>query len=103
LDYAYLKTHFRFQLLEKEFKLGKWMFVDQLKFVPLKVYFTVNNDFGYVNAPFNQEKSTLSNEFLWGRGVGLDFLFYYDKLVRFEYSFNHLGQGGLFFSFEFAF
>ena len=103
LDYAYLKTHFRFQFLEKEFKLGKWMFVDQLKFVPLKAYFTINNDFGYVNAPFNQDKSTLSNEFLWGRGVGLDFLFYYDKLVRFEYSFNHLGQSGLFFSFEFAF
>ena len=60
LDYAYLKTHFRFQLLKKEINLGKWMLLKQLQFMPLKAYFTINNDFGYVNAPFNQVKSTLS-------------------------------------------
>jgi len=103
LDYAYLKTHFRFRLMQKEINWGKWVFLQQFRYMPLKIFFTVNNDVGYVNAPFNQAKSTLSNEFLWGRGVGLDILLYYDKLLRFEYSFNHLGERGLFFSFELAF
>lgn len=103
MDYLYLKTHFRIRLLQKEINWGKWVFLQQFRYMPLKVYFTINNDVGYVNAPFNQIKSTLSNEVLWGRGVGLDILLYYDKLLRFEYSFNHLGERGLFFSWELAF
>ena len=103
MDYAYLKTHFRIRLLDKEINWGKWVFLEQFRFMPLKVYFTVNNDVGYVNAPFNGFKSTLSNQWLWGRGVGVDFLLYYNRLLRFEYSFNHLGERGLFFSWDLAF
>jgi len=103
LDYAILKTHFRIRLIKEEINWGKWVFLEQFRHMPLQVYFTVNNDFGYVNAPYNQLKSTLSNEWLYGRGVGLDILLYYDKLLRFEYSFNHLGERGLFFSFDLAF
>lgn len=103
LDYAYLKTHFRIRLLKKEINWGKWVFLEQFRHMPIQAYFTINNDVGYVNAPYNQLKSTLSNEWLYGRGIGLDILLYYDKLLRFEYSFNHLGERGLFFSFDLAF
>ena len=103
MDYLYLKTHFRFRLLQKEINWGKWVFLQQFRFMPIKVFFTINNDVGFVNAPYNQVKSTLSNQILWGRGLGLDILLYYDKLLRFEYSFNHLGERGLFFSWELAF
>jgi len=103
LDYVYLKTHFRIRLLKKDINWGKWVFLQQFRYMPLKIFFTINNDVGYVNAPYNKAKSTLSNEFLWGRGVGIDFLLYYDKLWRFEYSFNNLGERGLFFSWELAF
>lgn len=103
LDFGLLKTHFRFQLLKKDIQWGKWVFLEQFRFMPLKVYFTVNNDVGYVHAPYDGIKSTLSNQWLWGRGVGIDFLFYYNRLLRFEYSFNHLGERGLFFSWDLAF
>jgi len=103
LDFGLLKTHFRFQLLQKDIQWGKWVFLEQFRFMPLKVYFTINNDVGYVNAPYDGLKSTLSNQWLWGRGVGIDFLFYYNRLLRFEYSFNHLGERGLFFSWDLAF
>ena len=102
-DYVYLKTHFRLRLIKQEINWGKWVFLEQFRHMPLQVYFTINNDFGYVNAPFNEVKSPLSNDWLWGRGVGLDILLYFDKLLRFEYSFNHLGERGLFFSFDLAF
>lgn len=103
LDAALLKTHFRIQLFQKDFQWGKWVFLEQFRFMPLSVYFTVNNDIGYVNAPYSGMQSTLSNQWLWGRGVGLDILFYYNRLLRFEYSFNHLGERGLFFSWDLAF
>jgi len=103
LDAALLKTHFRLRLFQKDIQWGKWVFLEQFRFMPLSVYFTINNDVGYVNAPFSGDESTLSNQWLWGRGIGLDILFYYNRLLRFEYSFNHLGERGLFFSWDLAF
>ncbi|MEM9846671.1 MAG: POTRA domain-containing protein [Bacteroidota bacterium] len=103
MDYLYLKTHLVFSLLKKELNLGKWVFLEQFRHMPIQIYFTINSDWGYVNAPYNDSKSTISNEWLWGRGVGIDILMYYDKLMRFEYSFNHLGERGLFFSWDLAF
>jgi len=69
----------------------------------MKLFFTVNNDFAYVNAPFNGERSTFSNRGLWGGGVGLDLVVFYDKIWKFEYSFNHLGETGFYLSWEFSF
>ncbi|MEM9888446.1 MAG: POTRA domain-containing protein [Bacteroidota bacterium] len=103
MDYLYLKTHLVFSLLKKEINFGKWVFLEQFRHMPIQVYFTINSDWGYVNAPYNESKSTLSNQWLWGRGLGIDILMYYDKLMRFEYSFNHLGERGLFFSWDLAF
>lgn len=103
MDYVYAKTHFQFRLFQKEINWGKYMLIPQFRLMPLKVYLAINNDFGYANAPFNGERSTLSNEFLWGRGIGLDFVVFQDKVWQFEYSFNHLGEHGFFLHFEFSF
>jgi len=62
MDYAYAKTHFQFQIFKREINWGKYMFIQQFRLMPLKVYLAINNDFGYANAPFNGERSTLSNE-----------------------------------------
>ena len=103
MDYAYAKTHFQFRIFQKKINWGKYMFVPQFRLMPLKVYIAINNDFGYVNAPYNGKRSTLSNKFLWGRGVGLDFVVFQDKVWQFEYSYNHLGEHGFFLHFEFLF
>ncbi|HFC00477.1 MAG TPA: hypothetical protein ENJ53_06690 [Phaeodactylibacter sp.] len=103
MDYFYTKSHLRFQLFNREINWGKYMFIPQFRLMPVKVYFAINNDIGYANAPFNGERSTLSNQWLWGRGVGLDFVVFHDKIWQFEYSFNHLGEHGFFLHFEFSF
>ena len=103
MDYAYGKTHLQFRIFQKEINWGRYMFIPQFRLMPLKVYLAINNDFGYANAPFNGERSTLSNEFLWGRGIGLDFVVFQDKVWQFEYSYNHLGEHGFFLHFEFSF
>ena len=103
MDYFYAKTHFQFRIFKKEFNWGKYMLIPQFRLMPVKVYLALNNDFGYANAPFNGMNSTLSNEWLWGRGVGLDFVVFQDKVWQFEYSFNNLGEHGFFLHFEFSF
>jgi len=53
-------------------------------------------DSGYVDS--NTEiKSCLSNEFLYSGGIGIDFVTYYDKVLRIEYSMNKFGEHGIFF------
>jgi len=103
MDYALAKTHVRFQIFNKEINWGKYMFIEQFRLMPMKIYFTINNDFAYVNAPYNGERSTFSNRGLWGGGIGLDLVVFYDKIWQFEYSFNHLGERGFFLSWEFSF
>ena len=103
MDYFYAKTHFQYRLFKRQINWGKFMFIRQFRLMPVKVYLAINNDFGYANAPFNSERSTLSNQWLWGRGVGLDLVVFQDKLWQFEYSYNHLGEHGFFLHFELSF
>jgi outer membrane protein assembly factor BamA len=96
LDMAYLKANIRFQLLKKELNFGKWVFIPQFRRMPIKLYLSLNNNIGYANDPFDKENNFLNNRLLWGGGLGLDFVLYYDKVFRIEYSFNHLLENGVF-------
>ena len=41
-----------------------------------------------------------SNQLLYGYGVGLEWIVWYDRMVRFEVSRNHLNEIGFFVSFK---
>ena len=71
--------------------------------LPIKTYLTFNFDTGYVNNPYEKENNKLSNRQLYGGGVGLDIIAYYNMTWRFEYSMNHLGEKGLFFNYSVGF
>jgi outer membrane protein assembly factor BamA len=67
--------------------------------IPFKVYAKTYGDMGYAyNKTFKQ--NSLANRMLYTGGVGIDFLTLYDLAFRFEYSFNQLGQKGLFLHFK---
>lgn len=55
---------------------------------------------GYVtrdsNTPYN---NTLEGNFLYGWGVGLDLVTYYDNIFRLEYTINKFGESGFFLHF----
>ncbi|MFT7589063.1 MAG: outer membrane protein assembly factor BamA [Limisphaerales bacterium] len=63
--------------------------------VPFSFYLKTYSDLGYVydNTGFG---NGLANELLLGGGIGLDVVTFYDWVFRFEYSFNRLGENGLF-------
>ena len=102
-DQTYLfKSLLKFELLKmKEINLKIWPIrkVYQLNRIPFEIYSNVFFDAGYVNdktGSYKQYNNTLVNKLMYSTGVGVDFVTYYDKLLRFDYSFNALGQSGLF-------
>ena len=96
LDMGYLKVTWRYELFNNQINFGKLVPIQAFRAMPLKLYFTLNSDFGYANDPFLHETNFLNNRLLWGGGLGLDLVLYYDKVIQLEYSFNHLLENGLF-------
>ena len=54
------------------------------------------NNYDYPNTKTN----LMDSQLLWGKGVALDYVTYYDKILRIEYSINHLGEKGVFLHFS---
>lgn len=96
MDMGYIKTNTRFKLLENQIKMGRLMPIRQFRSMPIKVFLGLNSDFGYVHEPYYEVNNPLTNRLLWGGGLGLDFVFFYDKVLQIEYSVNHLLEKGLF-------
>lgn len=63
--------------------------------IPFRIYFKMFSDFGYAHNPVNPENS-LTNRMLYTAGGGIDIVSFYDFVLRVDYSFNQLGQNGLF-------
>ncbi|MFH2095927.1 MAG: BamA/TamA family outer membrane protein [Bacteroidota bacterium] len=65
------------------------------------IYLSIFADAGFVN---DRESIAVNNsmagDFLYSWGAGLDFVTYYDKMLRLEYSVNKLGIGGLYLHFQ---
>ena len=66
------------------------------KVLPVKLYLSANNDTGYANDPHYRANNPLTNRLIYGYGLGLDAILYYDKSIRVEWSRNDLGESGFF-------
>ena len=64
------------------------------------IYIGIFSDMGYVFDNQNNSQNSLSNLLQWGNGISLDYVTYYDKLLRIEFSINHLGEKGVFLHFS---
>ena len=99
-DYAFVKNSIRFMFFDKKFEWGKAMFLQAYRTMPVKAFLTANVDAGYVSDRFYSIENSLSNSALIGYGLGLDLVFYYNKLLRFEVTRNHIGQTGFYVHFD---
>ncbi|MDF1673222.1 MAG: BamA/TamA family outer membrane protein [Vicingaceae bacterium] len=93
------KLQLRYALVDnKIFKLRPvpW---DKFNKIPLSIYLGSFFDSGYVSSRVNQQNNFLTNTALYGGGLSLDFVSYYDVVFRMEYSINHLSEHGLYLHF----
>jgi len=92
-DYAYAKTSLRYMLINKVIPTSK---LYGNKNIPFRLFLALNNDVGMIAERHFTAQNPLSEKGLWGRGVGLDLVFFESRAIQFEYSMNHFGEKGLF-------
>ncbi len=99
-NYGLLKTNLKFELLPT--KILKFNFIKTEKFniIHYAIYLNLFIDLGYVYDDEFYQNNTLSNSFQYGTGIGIDFVTYYDIVIRFEYSMNKMKETGFFIHFK---
>lgn len=95
-QYGLLRNNLKYELLNIRIRNIP---IKYLPVIPLRVYPKLFTDFGYgINKyPGN---SFLNNRFLYSVGTGIDIITAYDFKFRVEYTWNHLGEKGLFLHLE---
>jgi outer membrane protein assembly factor BamA len=79
------------------FKVRTFLKSRSYEYIPFRIYAKVYGDFGYAYAKeIQSNKNFLNNRFLYTGGLGIDMLTVHDILLRLEFSFNQLGENGLF-------
>jgi hypothetical protein len=99
-SFALIKNSLKYKLIKQHIVEVKALHrrFSQFSTIPYSVYLTLNGDAGYVEDKFYGKKNSLNNSWQYGYGVGLDFVTYYDIVIRFEYTFNKQNQSGFFIS-----
>ena len=99
-NYWLSKTAIKYELIGKTNFEIPYVKMPQFKKAHYSLYFSVFTDLGYVIDSQNNENNELSNQLLFGRGISLDYVTYYDKMLRIEYGINRLGEKGIFLHFS---
>lgn len=95
--YFLTKNSLRYQLVKPRVYQTEGRFsIKQFNTIPYSLLLNVYFDAGYVEDKFYFKNNPLSNSWQYGYGVGLDFVTYYDIVLRLEYSMNKLNQSGFF-------
>ncbi len=97
------RTTLKKKIFSTDFYAG-FMPIEQFRRIPLSIYLKTYLDMGYArNYEFYEQEglnTRLTNKYLFGTGLGLDFVTFYDAVIRLEYSFNGEKEGGLFLNFK---
>lgn len=91
---GYIKTSLNRELMNFRIRLPRGKGKETMA-VPFRVFGKIYGNTGYVYNPEPGEND-LSNKMLYTGGVGIDIVTLYDVVLKLEWSFNQLGQNGLF-------
>ncbi len=94
-----LKTNIKFEILPRTtFKIN-WIKTTKFSEIFFALYANLFFDMAYVSDIYTSELNPLANQLLYGTGIGLDMLSYYDIVLRLELSINKQKQTGFFINF----
>jgi hypothetical protein len=101
-SYGILKSNLKFAIVPQ--RNGEFPFIKTEKFGKFfyALYSNLFLDMGYVYHPHPDPElqNTLQNDLLLGFGAGIDFVTYYDIVLRFEYSVTRSWEHGFFIHFN---
>lgn len=94
--YGLLRNNLKFTLLPEK-NLPAPAFANRMfGRLGLAIYLNLIGDLGYVSDELYNTANPLNNTWLYGTGLGLDFVSNYDITFRLEGTINHLGEPGIF-------
>jgi len=97
--YGVLKSNIKYELIKKKTHLIPFIKNSKFNKFYYATYLNIFTDFGYVQNNFSGAENSLSNQWLASFGLGLDFLTYYDTVIRLEFSVNKQRESGFFLHF----
>jgi hypothetical protein len=68
---------------------------ETINYIPFRIYGKIYGDAGYVYNP-EPGQNFLNNRMLYSGGVGIDIVTFYDIAIKLEWSFNQIGQNGIY-------
>jgi len=97
INYTYLKTTQKLKILDNNYDFKNYMPVKQLKLLPLRLYISLHADLAYVENRQFYDSNPFTNRLIYGLGLSLDLVAYYNYVFSLEFSVNHTGETGIFF------
>jgi outer membrane protein assembly factor BamA len=96
--YTILNNDMRFLLMpQRIFTIGSSEKETKFRKIHFTLYAKLAFDIGYVHNKYRHESNMLSNTFLWGSGLGIDLVTYYDIVLNCSYAVNKMGEGRFYF------
>jgi len=95
-NFGLFKSNFKFEIIPKTVKRIKRIKSEKFGKVFYALYANLFFDLGYASDDEKYGLNPLANQLLWGTGIGIDFITYYDLVIRFEYTINKQGDHGFF-------
>ncbi len=97
-QYVLNRNEFRFKALAFNIDISNILKMQQFNKIPYGIFLKTFFDHGYsTDATRNPLNARLSDKYLFGYGVGVDVVSYYNLVFRFEISRNNLNETGFFF------
>lgn len=99
MNFALMKNNLKFAILNPTTKYLPLIKNERFAKIHFALYANLFFDCAYSWKMSPNPTSFLDEKFIFGTGVGVDFVTYYDKVLRVEYGINDLGETGLFIHF----
>ncbi|MFN3850226.1 MAG: POTRA domain-containing protein [Spirosomataceae bacterium] len=98
-SFGLFKTNFKYQLFDKIFDLSRFIKFKQFNTFPIASYLNLFLDTGFSNNGVPRlSNSKFGNKWLYGGGVGLDVVTWYNIVGRLNYAINDLGENRFYFN-----
>ena len=75
----------------------------RIRRITFSVYTSLFNDWGYAVNNIYSATNNYANNFLYGVGAGINFVAFYDKVLRVEFTQNKQGRQGIYLHLQYPF
>ncbi len=98
-NFSVFKSNLKFEVVPQKTYQIPWIKSPKFSDIFFALYANVFFDIGYASDYDYDLRNPLANQIIWGTGVGLDLVSYYDTVIRFEFTVNKQKDTGFFINF----